>query len=140
MDVTQANASPHGVNFMPSSPLPEERSVIKPWHGDINQDYPTDSSAELTLGYDISIQKFKKGEKPVLITLSKAVQAENARGTVAAAQKAGRNQKEDLWGWQHSNGIARFLRELGLDFRGVQGSISLFFVDSVSSLACFQYI
>jgi hypothetical protein len=85
MDVTQANASPHGVNFMPSSPPPEERSAIKPWNDDINQDYPTDSSAELTLGHDISIQKLKKGEKPVLITLSKAVQAENARGTVAAA-------------------------------------------------------
>jgi hypothetical protein len=34
---------------------------------------PTDSSAELTLGHDISIQKPKKGEKLVLITLSKAV-------------------------------------------------------------------
>lgn len=38
---------------------------------------PIDSSSKPTLGSGISIQKPKKGEKQVLITLSKAVQVEN---------------------------------------------------------------
>jgi hypothetical protein len=40
----------------------------------------------------ISVQKATKGQKPVLITLSKAVQAENQRRTVASAQRADRKR------------------------------------------------
>jgi hypothetical protein len=46
---------------------------------------PTNSSSETTLGSGIHIQNSKKGLKPVLITLSKAVQLENQQGTVAMA-------------------------------------------------------
>jgi hypothetical protein len=46
---------------------------------------PTDSSSETTLGSGIHVQNSKNGPKPVLITLSKAVQLENRRGTVAMA-------------------------------------------------------
>ena len=42
---------------------------------------PTDPSLESTLGSGISAEKPKKGQKLVLITLSKAVQAENRHGT-----------------------------------------------------------
>jgi len=45
---------------------------------------PTDPSAKATLGSGISVPKAKKGQKPVLITLSKAVQAENRCGTAAS--------------------------------------------------------
>jgi hypothetical protein len=38
MDVTQANALPSGVNFMPSSPPPEEQG-IKPWPEDLEFDF-----------------------------------------------------------------------------------------------------
>jgi hypothetical protein len=38
MDVTQANASLSGVNFMPSSPPPEEQG-IKPWPKDLEFDF-----------------------------------------------------------------------------------------------------
>jgi hypothetical protein len=38
MDVTQANASPSRVNFMPSSPPPEEQG-IKPWPEDLEFDF-----------------------------------------------------------------------------------------------------
>ena len=48
---------------------------------------PTDPSSESILGSRISAKKPKKGQKPVLITLSKAVQAENQRGTVASTQR-----------------------------------------------------
>jgi hypothetical protein len=53
---------------------------------------PTDPSAESTLGSGISAEMPKNGQKPVLITLSKAVQAENRRGTVASAQRASRKR------------------------------------------------
>jgi hypothetical protein len=53
---------------------------------------PTDPSAETTLGSGISVQTAKKGQKPVLIALSKAVQVENRRRTVASAQRAGRKR------------------------------------------------
>jgi hypothetical protein len=54
---------------------------------------PTNSSSETTLGSRIQIQNSKNGPKPVLITLSKAVQLENQQGTVAMAQRASRKRK-----------------------------------------------
>ena len=51
---------------------------------------PTDPNSERTLRSGISAEKPKKGQKPVLIMLSKAVQAEYRRGTVASAQRVGR--------------------------------------------------
>jgi hypothetical protein len=49
-----------------------------------------DPSSTTTLGSGISIKEPKKGQKLVLITLSKAIQLENQRGTVANAQRMGR--------------------------------------------------
>jgi len=46
--------------------------------------------SESTLWSGISTEKPKKGQKPVLITLSKAMQAKNRRGTVASGPRAGR--------------------------------------------------
>jgi hypothetical protein len=49
-----------------------------------------DPSSIASLGYRITIEKSKKGEKPILITLSKVLQLENSRGTVANAQRIDR--------------------------------------------------
>jgi hypothetical protein len=53
---------------------------------------PTDPSAKTTLGSGISVQRATKGQKPVIITLSKAVQAENQRRTVVSTSRAGRKR------------------------------------------------
>jgi hypothetical protein len=53
-----------------------------------------DSSSASILGCGISIEQPKKGHKLVLITLSKAIQLENQRGTVANAQRMGRKSNQ----------------------------------------------
>jgi hypothetical protein len=58
--------------------------------GDLN---PVYDEATATLSEGIPRVPPKKGRKPVQITLAKAVSLENNRGSVAAAQKAGRKEK-----------------------------------------------
>ena len=69
-------------------------------HGQLQGLYPgsdinsVDPSSIATLGSGISMQQPKKGQKQVLITLSKAIQLENQRGTIANAQKMGRKSNQ----------------------------------------------
>jgi hypothetical protein len=73
-------------------------------HGQLQGLYPgsdlnsVDPSSITTLGSGISMEKPQKGQKPVLITLSKAIQLENRRGTVANAQRMGRKDTKPTAG------------------------------------------
>jgi len=68
-------------------------------HGQLSKSYsggdlnPVYDEATATLSEGIPRVPPKKGRKPVQITLAKAVSLENNRGSVAAAQKAGRKEK-----------------------------------------------
>jgi hypothetical protein len=65
-------------------------------HGQLQGLYPgsdlnsVDPSSITTLGRGIEIKRLEKGQKPSLITLSKVIQLENQRGSVANAQRKGR--------------------------------------------------
>jgi hypothetical protein len=65
-------------------------------HGKLRGLYPgsdlnsIDSSTASILGHEIGVAQSENGQKQVLITLSRAVQLENRRGTVASAQRNGR--------------------------------------------------
>jgi hypothetical protein len=52
--------------------------------------------------------KLKKGQKPILITLSKVLQLENSRGTVANAQRMGRKGNQPT-----ENAVGDILGERG---------------------------
>ena len=68
-------------------------------HGQLSRLYPAgelnsvSDVASSTLATGIAKNPPKKGKKPIQITLGKAVALENNRGSVTAAQKAGRKAK-----------------------------------------------